>query len=166
MTNIYSTRYVIRGPKESLYEIHHTFNGLKCDDLIPNASGDKFVSMDFNPKKGLIIRTSGKNASHECNVVAYILSINSTAEVSFMTNDQYLKDWYKYDPDGVFDDEHDVIITIEANRMYLDTVPSILKTELMVDAGCDFFFSKDIEGITIPQQMHLLRCKKWSSIYG
>ena len=162
MANICNTTYVVQGPREALSEVQRVFNRFKFGDRIlvdlPATIGDAFAGMKFDAEKGLIIETICKYITHESIVFGYILSINKDVEVSFMTAETNTDTWYKYDPNGVFDNDPDVLIFDDPAIPDSD-LPESLRKARRFSAGYFYCYKKDIEGVDIPGTMGVLVCE-------
>lgn len=162
MANICNTTYVVQGPRRALFEVQHVFNGLKCNDRVladrhPTVD-DAFLWMKFDVTKGLIIETVGRYVTHESVVVDYIRSINEDVEVSFMTSELNTGTWYKYDPNGVFDNDPDILIFDDTDVPDAD-LPEALKESRRLSTGYFCGHKKDLEGVDIPGTMQIIMCE-------
>lgn len=162
MANYTNTTYVVQGPPKALFEVQHVFNGFKRNERIfanyPATMSDVFLWMKFDAEKGLIIETVGKYVTHESAVVDYIRNINEDLEVAFMTQDDNIDTWYKYDPNGVFDNDLDVLIFDDPDVPDSD-LPDALKRARKWSVGYFYCYKKDIEGVDIPATMHVIVCE-------
>lgn len=162
MANTCSTTYVVQGPRKALFEVQHVFNGLKCNDRIfanhPATMDDKFLWMKFDATKGLIIETVGRYITHEFAMVDYIRNINEDTEVAFMTEELNTDVWHKYDLNGVFDNDPDVLIFDDPAIPDSD-LPESLRKARRFSAGYFYCYKKDIEGVDIPGTMGVLVCE-------
>lgn len=162
MANICNTTYVVQGPRKALFEVQHVFNGFKRNDRIfadPHpAMGDTFLWMQFDATKGLIIETVSKYVTHEFEMIDYIRNINEDVEVAFMTVELNTETWYKYDPNGVFDNDPDVLIFDDPD-IPDDELPDALKMARVSPAGYFYGYKKDIEGVNIPDTMLVIMCE-------
>lgn len=162
MANICNTTYVVQGPRRALFEVQHVFNGFKCNDRIftdPHPfMADKFLWMKFDATKGLIIETVGKYVTHNFDMMDYICSINKDAEVAFMVEEFNTDTWYKYDPNGVFDNDPDVFI-LDDPDIPDDELPEAVKRARASSAGWFYCYKKDIEGVDLPGTMHAVVCE-------
>ena len=160
MANYTNTTYVVQGPRKALAEVQHVFNRFKFGDRIlvnlPATMGDAFAGMKFDATKGLIIETVCKYVTHESAVFDYIRSINEDVEVAFMTQD--VDTWYKYDPNGVFDNDPDVLIYDDHNVPDAD-LPDVLRRVRRFSTGYFYCHKKDIEGVDIPGTMQVIVCE-------
>lgn len=162
MANYANTTYVVQGPRKALFEVQHVFNGFKCKDRIfanhPATMDDTFLWMKFDVERGLIIETVGRYVTHESAVVDYIHSINEDVEVAFMTEELNTDTWYKYDPNGVFDNDPDVLIFDDPDVPDAD-IPDSLRMARRFSTGYFYCYKKDIEGVDIPGTMEVLVCE-------
>ena len=162
MANICNTTYVVQGPRKALFEVQHVFNGFKFGDRIlvdlPATMGDAFAGMKFDAEKGLIIETICKYITHESTVLGYILSINKDVEVSFMTEEFNTDVWYKYDPNGVFDNDPDVFIFDDPDVPDAN-LPEALRESRKLSTGYFYGHKKDIKGVDLPDTMHVIVCE-------
>ena len=162
MANYYHTTYVVQGPRKALFEVQHVFNGFKRDERIfashPAIMNDTFLWMMFDAKKGLIIKIVSRDVTHESAVVDYICNINEDVEVAFTTAELNTETWYKYDPNGVFDNDPDVLIFDDPD-IPDDELPDALKMAHISPAGYFYGYKKDIEGVNIPGTMLVIMCE-------
>lgn len=162
MANYYHTTYVVQGPRKALFEVQHVFNGFKRDERIfashPAIMNDTFLWMMFDAKKGLIIKIVSRDVTHESAVVDYICNINEDVEVAFMTAELNTETWYKYDPNGVFDNDPDVLIFDDPD-IPDDELPDVLIRARVSPAGYFYGYKKDIEGVNIPGTMLVITCE-------
>lgn len=162
MANYYHTTYVVQGPRKALFEVQHVFNGFKRDERIfashPAIMNDTFLWMMFDAKKGLIIKIVSRDVTHESAVVDYICNINEDVEVAFMTAELNTETWYKYDPNGVFDNDPDVLIFDDPDVPDED-LPDVLKRARWLSIGYVYCYKKDIEGVNIPDTMLVIMCE-------
>lgn len=162
MANICNTTYVVQGPRKALFEVQHVFNGFKCSDRIlvnlPATVDDAFIGMKFDAEKGLVIETIGRYVTHESAVFNYIRSINEDVEVSFMTSELNTDTWYKYDPNGVFDNDPDILIFDDPDVPDAD-LPEALRESRRLSTGYFYGHKKDLEGADIPGTMHVIVCE-------
>lgn len=162
MANYYHTTYVVQGPRKALFEVQHVFNGFKRDERIfashPAIMNDTFLWMMFDAKKGLIIKIVSRDVTHESAVVDYICNINEDVEVAFMTAELNTETWYKYDPNGVFDNDPDVLIFDDPD-IPDDELPDALIMARVSPAGYFYGYKKDIEGVNIPDTMLVIMCE-------
>lgn len=162
MANICNTTYVVQGPRKALFEVQHVFNGFQRNERIfanhPATMDDTFLGMKFDAKKGLVIETVGRYVTHESAVVDYIRNINEDVEVAFMTAELNTETWYKYDPNGVFDNDPDVLIFDDPD-IPDDELPDALKMARISPAGYFYGYKKDIEGVNIPGTMLVIMCE-------
>ena len=169
MANICNTTYVVQGPRKALFDVQHVFNGFQCNERIfanhPATMDDAFLWMKFDAEKGLIIETVGKYVTHESAVVDYIHGINEAVEVTFMTQELNTDTWYKYDPNGVFDNDPDVLIFDDPDVPDED-LPDALKRVRVLSTGYFSCYKKDIEGVDIPGTMHVIVCENIGEQHG
>lgn len=162
MANYANTTYVVQGSRKALFEVQHVFNGFRCNDRIfadPHPSmADKFLWMKFDATKGLIIETVGKYVTHEFTMIDYIQSINKDAEVAFMTEEFNTDVWYKYDPNGVFDNDPDVFIFDDPDVPDAN-LPEALRESRKLSTGYFYGHKKDIKGVDLPDTMHVIVCE-------
>lgn len=163
MANICNTTYVVQGPRKALFEVQHVFNGFKCNDRIftdPHRAmlDDKFLWMKFDATKGLIIETVGRYITHQFDMLDYIYNINEDVEVAFMTEELNTDVWHKYDPNGVFDNDPDVLIFDDPDIPDAE-LPEALKRARALSAGCFSCYKKDIEGVDMPGTVHVIVCE-------
>ncbi len=162
MANICNTTYVVQGPRKALFDVQYVFNRFKFGDRIlvnlPATIGDAFAGMKFDATKGLIIETVCKYVTHESAVFDYIRSINEDVEVAFMTEETNTDTWYKYDPNGVFDNDPDVLIFDDLSVPDSD-LPESLRKARRLSTGYFYCYKKDIEGVDIPSTMGVLVCE-------
>lgn len=162
MANICNTTYVVQGPRKALFEVQHVFNGFQRNERIfanhPATMDDTFLWMKFDVERGLIIETVGRYVTHESAVVDYIRNINEDVEVAFMTEELNTDTWYKYDPNGVFDNDPDVLIFDDPDVPDADLSDS-LRMARRFSTGYFYCYKKDIEGVDIPGTMEVFVCE-------
>ena len=162
MANYYNTTCVVQGPRKALLEVQQVFSGFKRDERIfanhPAIMNDKFLWMKFDAKKGLIIKTVSRDVTHESAVVDYICNINEDVEVAFMTAELNTETWYKYDPNGVFDNDPDILIFDDPDVPDAD-LPETLRESRKLSTGYFYGHKKDLEDADIPGTMHFIVCE-------